>query len=128
MPSNPSCCTMSSCLSLAKRDARGNRVSGRARRGRPLVRGLVDQPFWAGGHPRVEPPLSDRYRRFLAMPGQDPCLSVQRKDARADRANLAREVVEIALMRDRAAAADDVTGEQHAELPAVQADCSGTVA
>src|SRR5215831_1362835 len=110
MPSKPSCSTVPWC-----------RISGW------LLTLLIDEAFRARRYPRVEPPLGDGDGELLAVPGKDFRVAVERQDLRADRAELARKVVEIALMRDWTAGGHDVAAEQHAKLVAVEPDRAWTV-
>src|SRR5215467_395711 len=110
MPSKPSCSTVPWC-----------RISGW------LLTLLIDEAFRARRYPRVEPPLGDGDGELLAVPGKDLRVAVERQDMRADRAELARKVVEVAVMRDRTAGGHDVAGEKHAKLVAVEADRAWTV-
>src|SRR5215472_1448924 len=124
MPSKPSCCTTPSCPDFRAQQTAVATCLARAR----SVSVLLEQTLGAGRDPGIEPPFGLNDGRLLAVPGQNPGLTVERQDVRADRAYLTREVLKIALMRNRALAGDDVAGEEHAEFLAVQAHRSRAVA
>src|SRR5690242_5261784 len=107
MPSNPSCCTVpSSRLGVTNRTHAALTPAAAGLLGR-----FVDEPVRASRHPRVEPPLRGRHRRLLAVSWHDLRVAVEGEHARADGADLLGKVLEVALVRNRAAAADHVAGK-----------------